>query len=538
MTVASHPFLGFDGAVEALEDSYWEGCRTLSATLLAMASYAELGLEGRPGAPSPAELAARAEQIVRRLLDLQNFEGGFGRWSSREISRPRETAFALFALQRAGRAGFEVPEEAVNRSREHLVELAIGHYFGDGYGLDSQDELAFALRVLSEGDAVQSERIDALYEQRERLTPYGLAQLAMAMGEDDPRTDTLVTQASEQVLTDRDDEAEDPSRLRWYDHSTRVYGAVLEAAVGSDVGRRHTKGIATKLLELRRGDLRYPWSTSLETANALAALSSYAKLFQLPDASQAQVRLGERTLEPVGGSRDAAWYRLPFEELLDGQRNLQIQSGDDGPLFFSIDGRWALPLGEGERHARGEVVALHRVFETSEGRPLEDGEEIPLGTMIRVRLFVFTEDQPPPMVALRDPLGAGFESVDSNMDSTPRQSLNALFGMSPDDDVADPRAQRAMRSVYDISHRRFDTAATTFFFDNLRSQLSEFTYAVRATTVGEFTMPPAQIEALYTPDYVGRSAATRLVVVEPSQGRESTDDEREGDPSPSEAEAP
>jgi uncharacterized protein YfaS (alpha-2-macroglobulin family) len=555
VTVASHPFLGFDGAIEALEDSYWGSCETLASTLLAMASYADLGLEGRPGAPSPAELSARADQIIRQLLELQNFEGGFGRWNSREISRPRQTAVALFSLQRAHRAGFNVPEEAVNRGREHLVELAIGHYFGDSYGLGAQDELAFALRVLAEGDARQSERIDALYEQRERLTPYGLAQLAMAMGEDDPRTDTLVTQASERVLTDREDEAEDPSRLRWYDHSTRVYGAVLEAAAGTSVGRRHTKGLATKLLELRRADRQYPWSTSLETANALTALSAYAKLYELPDVGSAEVRIGDTELEPTGQSRDAAWYTLPFAELLQGQRNLSVQSGDRGPLFFSIDGRWALPLGEAERQARGRIVALHRTFETPDGAPLREGAEIPLGTMIRVRLFVYNESEPPPMLALRDPIASGFESVDSSLDSTPRQSLNALFGMSPDDDVADPRAHLAMRSVYDVSHRRFGTAATTFFFNDLRPGLNEFTYAVRATTIGEFMLPPAQIEALYAPDYIGRSTAVQLrVVATPERSADEsaaeedavaeTDTETEAetdaasDPAPSPAPAP
>jgi hypothetical protein len=516
VTVASHPFLGFDGAVQALEESPWDASEAQAATLLAMASYAELGVgvEGRPGGLAPEELRARAAQVVRRLLSLQNFEGGFGRWSSSETSRPRETALCVHALQRAARAGFDVPAEPLTRAREQLVQLAGGAYFGDSYGLSALDELAFAQRVLAEGDAAQSERIDALYEQRERLSPFGLAQLALAMGADDSRTDTLVTEAATLVLTDRDDEAADPGRLRWSDDSIRIYGAVLEAASSVDVGRRHTRRLATKVLDLRRADRAVsPWSSPTETAQALAALGAYAKLFELPESSRPVVGLGETALVAEGESRDAAWYRLPFAALRRGAQALRIRSRDRGPVFFAIDGRWAVPLGEADDAARGSRVALHRRFETPEGAPLPDGAEIPLGSMVRVRLFVYTETTPPQLVALRDQVAAGFESVDSTLESTPRQSLDSLFGTGPDDEAVDPRAQIAMRSVYDISHRSLDTAGTTYYFNQLESGLREFTYAVRATTVGEFLVPPAQIEALYSTEFAGRSTAARLRVV-------------------------
>ena len=133
------------------------------------------------------------------------------------------------------------------------------------------------------------------------------------------------------------------------------------------------------------------------------------------------------------------------------------------------------------------------------------------------------------MLALRDPVGAGFEAVDSSLDSTPRQSLMSLFGMGPDDDAVDARAHIAMRSIHNISHRRFDTATTTYFFDNLRYGLNEFTYAVRATTVGEFTLPPAQLEGLYTPDYVGRSTAIRLRVIAPPEPGSEDEGEADGE---------
>jgi uncharacterized protein YfaS (alpha-2-macroglobulin family) len=51
-----------------------------------------------------------------------------------------------------------------------------------------------------------------------------------------------------------------------------------------------------------------------------------------------------------------------------------------------------------------------------------------------------------------------------------------------------------------------------FHFNTGASGLREFTYAVRATTVGTFTLPPAQLEALYQPTQVARSAVATLTV--------------------------
>lgn len=514
LTVASHPFLGFEGAVAALEDSYWFNTDALASTLLGMAAYAELGVIGRPGSWSTEELRARGERVARELLDLQNYEGGFGYWRSGEISNPRVTAYAFHALQRAHAAGIPVPEPELERIRDHLADLARSSFFGDAYSRHSPDNLAFALRALADAGLPQPERAGAQYEHRDRLSPYGEAQLAIALG-DDPRADTLVTNAIETVLTDREDEQQDPSRLRWRDRSARVYGAVLEAASRVEVGQRSASELARRLLAIRDGYRGYPWGTALETSQALTGLATYARLFEVPESERPRVSLGARDLEPVAETPDAAIYEIPFDQLPGQEHNLTIESGDGGPVFYAIDGRWAVPLGVVDEVARGRTVALHRVFETEDGRRLEEGAEVPLGAMVRVRLFVYSEGSSPPMIALHDPTAAGLEAVDSTLDTSPRDSLEALFGMGPNDEAGDPRGHIAMRSLSNIAHRSFDTAATTFYLSRLRYGLNEYTYAVRATTEGEFVIPPAQIEALYEPEFVGRSAAGRLRVVAP-----------------------
>lgn len=509
VTVAPHPFVGFGGAVEALEASSWGDTESIASAILGLSAYAELEISD-PRLDA-AQTRVRGRRHVQRLLALQNVDGGFGRWSALEGSLPWQTALAVHALNRAHAREWIDDTDALRRAREALIPLVNGASFGDYYA-DGLDRAAFALRVLREAGMPQGGRARALLEQRDRLSPYGLAQLAMAMTDDDARADTLVLEASRTVLADRDDEATDPSQIRWTERTVRVMGAVLEAASRFEVGHSRTADLAAQLLTLRGGRVGYPWSTSLDTARALHALAAYAQLFDWEDDdAQVNVSLDGDALAAVSRAGGGAFFRVPAERLR-GEHTLRIEGPEDGPVFFAIDGRWAVSLGELDTVARGRRTAVHRVYETADGRAIEDGAAIPLGEMVRVRLFVYTEGGAPEVVGLHDPIPAGFEAVDAGQDTTPQGSLNALLGVGPDDDAVDARAHHAMRSIHSISHRELSRSAAAFYFDHLPNGLQEYTYAIRATTPGDFTVPPAQIEALYDAGFVARSTMGQLRV--------------------------
>ena len=264
---------------------------------------------------------------------------------------------------------------------------------------------------------------------------------------------------------------------------------------------------------MRGGRVGLPWGTTLETARALHGLAAYARLWDWGEGGGPAVTLDGRALSPQANGRGGSVYRVPIANLR-GQHVLHIRGGDSGPVFFSIDGRWAVPLTEADDTPRGRRTAVHRVYETPDGRPLADGATVALGEMVRVRLFVYTESTAPEIVGLRDPIPAGFDTVDAGENTSPRSSLEALFGSGLDDEAVDARAQHAMRSLYSISHRELSDERASFYFDRLPSGLQEYTYAIRATTVGTFTVPPAQMEALYDTDFVARSSTDTLTVVE------------------------
>ena len=50
------------------------------------------------------------------------------------------------------------------------------------------------------------------------------------------------------------------------------------------------------------------------------------------------------------------------------------------------------------------------------------------------------------------------------------------------------------------------------FSEHLEPGMYRVTYLARATSVGTFVVPPTRIEAMYSPEVYGRTAATTLGV--------------------------
>jgi hypothetical protein len=511
LSIAAHPFVGLDTSIEALLASPDAGTEPTASSVIALAAYAALDSGKRPGGVGAAELRARGAAAIARLLRLQTSSGGFGMFTSRDQPDPYLSAYALHALVAARRATLGVPDGTFgpfDRARAFVGEKARGNDFLDR-GEGGHDDLAFALRALAEAGAPEEDRTRALFEQRERLSPYGLSQLALALDASDRRRDTLVLDAERRVLGTREDERREARVLRWYDGSARTLGAVLEAAVATEVGAADAPRIASKILEARGGREASWWSTH-ETSHALAALAAYAATAGGDEPLAPRVAIDGAPLQPVEKTASLVWFTVPAGRLAPGRHALRIEV--PGTAYFALAGRFPVPLGPDDEVARGEEAALHRVLEDTAGKPLGPDAHVKLGDLVRVRLFVYSEHETPPYLALRDRLAGGLEPIDAAHETTPQASLHALLGMGPDDGVVDVRGHYASRSLDAISHRIFLPSEAVFYLAEAGEGLREFTYGVRATTVGTFVVPPAELSALYAPRFTARSAAATLTV--------------------------
>ncbi len=515
VTVAPHPFVGSARVRAHLEANGWGHVQHRAATLLALAAEIELA-QTDPSAASIEELHAHGAAAVRALLQHQRSDGGFGRWAHDGWAQQWESTLGTRALVRAQATGIPVDRSAVRRAVRRLREALERESFDDGGDMVGADATALGLHTLREADDSYPEGVDALYERREQLGLAGLAHLALAMHDDDVRRAGLATDAVRYATGDHREDSALSMRLRHPDLRARNVGPVLEIASVEPSVFAKAGPLAATLLGAVAPNAPFGWRDAADAADALTGLAAFANAFVAAQSSSpVEVsldgqRLSSADARVVDGGSGGRTFHIDARELADADHVLRFEG--DGPVFFAVESAWAVPLGPADQMARGRAVAVHRRFETADGHTLEPGDSVGLGEMVRVRIFTFSETPISGAVRLRDRLASGVEPIDAQFATTPTAALGAMLGRGPDDEVDDPRGYHAYRSAASIAHRALGRTEATFYFDSFPTGLQEYTYAVRATSPGTFTLPPAQVDATHDTTFVGRSTAFELRV--------------------------
>ena len=124
------------------------------------------------------------------------------------------------------------------------------------------------------------------------------------------------------------------------------------------------------------------------------------------------------------------------------------------------------------------------------------------GALVRVRVNMVAPARRY-HVALVDPLPAGFEPLNPALATT---------GTIP----PDPEQQSSQNPWWWSSpwyeHQNMRDERVEAFASLLYAGVYEYTYVARATTPGNFVVPPAKAEEMYSPEVFGRSASDWVIV--------------------------
>ena len=149
---------------------------------------------------------------------------------------------------------------------------------------------------------------------------------------------------------------------------------------------------------------------------------------------------------------------------------------------------------EQRRGYRGDLGAYDRLLESSEARR---------------------------QVVIDDPLPAGVEAVDMNLETASQSHAVSDDGdasTSPkraDAKVHNPLALEGIGAAFQSArvHREVRDDRVLTFIENLPLGMYHFRYLGRATAVGKFVVPPTRVEAMYSPEVWGATAAASYEVV-------------------------
>jgi uncharacterized protein YfaS (alpha-2-macroglobulin family) len=128
------------------------------------------------------------------------------------------------------------------------------------------------------------------------------------------------------------------------------------------------------------------------------------------------------------------------------------------------------------------------------------------GALVRVRVTMVAPARRY-HVALVDPLPAGFEPLNS--------ALAASESVPPDPPAEAAKGGRGIpwwwQSAW-YEHQNLRDERIEAFASLLWDGVYDYTYVARATTPGDFVVPPPKAEEMYDPETFGRGAADRVVV--------------------------
>jgi alpha-2-macroglobulin len=288
----------------------------------------------------------------------------------------------------------------------------------------------------------------------------------------------------------------------------RVDAIMLESLIQEDPKLDLIPKVVTGLLAHRKAGR---WLNTQENSYALLALDLYFQTYEkvTPD-FVARVWLGKDYAGDhafKGRTTDHAEIDVPMKDVTThDKQDLTIQKDGKGRLYYRIGMTYAPESLKLEPADYGFVVErrYEPVDDPKDVTKAADGTwHVKAGARVRVRLTMVNENRRY-HVALVDPLPAGLE---------PMNPALAVTGPIPQD----PKAQQAQNPYWWwystwYEHQNMRDERVEAFAALLWEGVHSYDYVARATTPGNFVVPPTKAEEMYMPETFGRSSSDRVIV--------------------------
>jgi hypothetical protein len=481
--------------------------------------------------PSEAELAKRFARDVEILQSRQNSNGYLGMWrrDQERYKYPFVTAHAAHALVLAKAKGYKVPDEMLNKVKPYLKDIE-KHMDDEWYKNSPQVRWtisAYALYVrdlMGEKDAAKAKKL--LAEVTIEKMPFEALGWILSVLADDKNSlvevenikrflmnRTTETAATANFVTDYGDGA----WLIMYSNR-RADGVLLESLIKADPNNDLIPKLVRGLLDHRK---KGAWSNTQENVFILLALDKYFNAFEkvTPD-FVTRIWLGNAYAGQEafkGRSVDSNLLNIPMNYLIEqnGAANLILDKQGAGRLYYRIGMKYAPKNLKLESADYGfEVLRKYEAIDNADDvKQNTDGSwTIKSGARVRVRLTMVAQARRT-HVALVDNLPAGLEILNPEL---------AVTEVIPSDTenvpVVEYNSRSYGRGYYSwrarwFEHQNFRDERAEAFTPLLWEGVYNYSYVARATTPGEFVVPPAKAEEMYHPETFGRTG-TDFVKVE------------------------
>ncbi|MEO8152591.1 MAG: alpha-2-macroglobulin [Rhizobacter sp.] len=445
-----------------------------------------LVLAKRPefGASTPQGAAKAFDEAMRVLRSRQNAQGGFGLWSASVQADEFASIYAVHMLLEARELeipGVSVPPDVLRKGLDYAQQLAASN----PADLGAARTRAYAIYLLTRNGAVTTplvaslrETLDAKYlkEWQADSTAAYLAATYQLLKQEKPAAELMdgLARASDA----------DTTAYRWWPY----YDPVVRDAQTLYLIARHfparLKTLSPQTMNRFVTPMSRGWFNTLSSAYTILAFEAMARTL----GADAMGKLSVMQFDAKGASTELALPAnlLPRAAVLPGTVKLKLANEARSiTTYYSAtqSGFDRTPPAQ-ELKAGMEVL---REYVGADGKPVTS---VKLGDEVTVRLSLRAIGGGVSSVALTDLLPGGFEVVQSRDANGAASSVTG-----PALEYADVREDRVV------------------LYSNAGSSVQTYSYRLRATNTGEFTVPPAYAESMYERDKQARSLAGRIAVV-------------------------
>lgn len=502
---------GMQAGLDYLEHYEYECIeQTVSRFLPNVLTYRALQQLGIDDKDLEQKLDQQIATGLDRLYQGQNNDGGWGWWPQKE-SNPYVSAYVLFALSRTAEVGYEVKSDVMDRAADFLTTQLASPLKLNAYREANQQ--AWLLFVLQDYGRDEASNLSALYEHREKLSHYGRAFLAMALGKDDPRVQTLLSDLNNAAILSATGAHWEEDGYDWWamNTDTRSTAIILDALTRLNPDNEFIPNVVRWLMIARQEGI---WETTQETAWALIALTDWmAYTGELKaDYDWSAWLNGEEWTSgtaTVDNDDTSIVVTRALSDLLSEQSNELVIGRGDGPgrLYYTAHLRAYLPVEAVEAANRGIIVSRQYVMAGCEdGTSCPPVTEAQVGDEIRVKLTIIAPNSLYYLV-VEDPLPSGAEAIDPSLATT--SVLAEEPGLYRD---------TKENSWWDYwwwnwySHSEMRDEKVVLFADYVAAGTYEYTYTFRATLPGEFRVMPAFASEFYFPEVFGRTEGSLFTI--------------------------
>ncbi len=501
--------------------------------------------------PTAKELEGYFARDIEILKSRQRSNGSFGLWKrdGERYQYPFLTIHVAHALALAKAKGYKVPDDMLNRTKPYLKDVE--KHFDEWYSSSPETRWtisAYALYVrdmMGDKDTAKAKKL--LAEATIEKMPFEALGWVLSVLAGDAGSAAEVEAIIRHLMNRTTETAATANFVTNYGDGAwlimysnrRADGVLLEALIkvlSPGFSRQNTanptppeggtQSVADLIPKLVRGLLAHRkkghWGTTQDNVFILLALDKYFNAFEkvTPDFVTriwlGNTYAGEEAFK--GRSVDSNQLDIPMSYLIGqgGTSNLILDRQGGGRLYYRIGMKYAPKNLKLDPADYGFTVlrSYEPVDDKEDVRQNADGSwTIKSGARVRVRLTMVAQARRY-HVALVDNLPAGLEILNPGLAVTEAipADIRPATGVATYGSRSIGHGSWWWRQHW-FEHQNFRDERAEAFTGLLWEGVYNYSYVTRATTPGQFVVPPAKAEEMYHPETFGRSG-TDFVRVE------------------------